>query len=864
MLKNNHGSAVRAARRAVSFWLALLFFPALLSAEPFLEFARAKSRESAEAVEPALAAFLNNPGPAALYNLRKAFRNNLAAACDAFYQAYPVRSARKHRHNLIEIDGRLGALRDLDVIAEQLAGPFEGISGAREYLMAAEEERKTLLAAFIREMPLVHSGKIRSAAEFLKSGPPPDGFYSNQGEFWEKPQLALERETPEVFREMADYLVRDIRRHGYSPESLEEFHLTRAKLRALLSLLDLSPQKNLASLAAACAVLKRITGTMGGAHDKLVLKAWLGGKLPEGGYPLAEAVDAELDRLNRLARGQAVLLDKSGLLEEFVARWPGLGEPFRSDASVLDALRRHADEIHGKAQDEGRALTEFSLENMPRGISLIEFVSAFRAWRPELESEGWVETKPGLVAVDHGRKSLFHADPRPVPAKITGKIEYLDEKGSGISTNPRLSINGVKYKQKNPDVVKILAFKAPNMDADILAAEIFRILGFFTPETFPAYIKDSGGEWRLVLLTRWLDDAYVGESWGPAMARHAQVNAQEYATMRVADVLIGNWDRHIGNWFVTQSGKVIPIDHDLAFVTPSLLTSPESDWYVNFTIGISTEPDFSPNIYLNAASPFGCPPKNGGIHRILRREKVPVLEAILEKDPEMLLRTAQKVVEKLSPAKLRKAVDDIPVVFSSPERRKELADILISRRNRLVDVCRAYLAEFRKSLAERAAFAATRKTPPENGASEQFEMEKKYWSCHGRTGNPVVDTYYRVEEGRSMRIRETREGNFLTVKGPPVMEGTVKKRREIEFPVDAVIKEAFREAGIGVVTRVVKTRAEEKRTGCKALFDRVENLGEFVEIEGLPSAIAAAEKELGLAPAAVEERSYQELMTDIK
>lgn len=47
-------------------------------------------------------------------------------------------------------------------------------------------------------------------------------------------------------------------------------------------------------------------------------------------------------------------------------------------------------------------------------------------------------------------------------------------------------------------------------------------------------------------------------------------NTAEYGRMELLDYLIGNSDRHLGNWMITQDGHIVGIDHGFAFGSPGL------------------------------------------------------------------------------------------------------------------------------------------------------------------------------------------------------------------------------------------------------------------------------------------------------
>ena len=108
-----------------------------------------------------------------------------------------------------------------------------------------------------------------------------------------------------------------------------------------------------------------------------------------------------------------------------------------------------------------------------------------------------------------------------------------------------------------------------------------------------------------------------------------------------------------------------------------------------------------------------------------------------------------------------------------------------------------------------------------------------------------VDTYYNHPErdfaktDEALRIRKEKGRNSLTYKGPKV-DDLSKTREEIQFSIEdpeaagkVLVKLGFSEAGV-----VKKHRRKFKLGNLKISLDRVEGLGEFVEIEALDTNIS--------------------------
>ena len=108
-----------------------------------------------------------------------------------------------------------------------------------------------------------------------------------------------------------------------------------------------------------------------------------------------------------------------------------------------------------------------------------------------------------------------------------------------------------------------------------------------------------------------------------------------------------------------------------------------------------------------------------------------------------------------------------------------------------------------------------------------------------------VDTYYNHPErdfaktDEALRIRKEKDRNSLTYKGPKV-DKLSKTREEIQFSMEdpeaagkVLVKLGFSEVGV-----VKKHRKKFKLGELKISLDRVEGLGDFVEVEALDTNIS--------------------------
>lgn len=147
-----------------------------------------------------------------------------------------------------------------------------------------------------------------------------------------------------------------------------------------------------------------------------------------------------------------------------------------------------------------------------------------------------------------------------------------------------------------------------------------------------------------------------------------------------------------------------------------------------------------------------------------------------------------------------------------------------------------------------------------------------------------ADRYFRhpardfAQTDEALRIRQVGEHNFVTYKGPKI-DAETKTRRELEFPLHdgdgaaEAMAELLVALGFSSAATVRKHRwiwhLAWQDAEVEIALDRVENVGEFAELE-LPATeetlAAAKTKLLSLAAelnlTAVERRSYLELLLE--
>jgi adenylate cyclase class 2 len=135
---------------------------------------------------------------------------------------------------------------------------------------------------------------------------------------------------------------------------------------------------------------------------------------------------------------------------------------------------------------------------------------------------------------------------------------------------------------------------------------------------------------------------------------------------------------------------------------------------------------------------------------------------------------------------------------------------------------------------------------------QQRQVDQHYDDAHRTMA--TTDQCLRL---RTQKVNDTTK-YIITYKGPKE-KSDVKKRQEIEVVVDDAVaaEKILSVLGYKPVLAIEKTRRLWKLDGCEVALDRLELLGDFVEIEGPSSEMIAAVKDkLGLSHLPHIRKSY--------
>jgi hypothetical protein len=137
-----------------------------------------------------------------------------------------------------------------------------------------------------------------------------------------------------------------------------------------------------------------------------------------------------------------------------------------------------------------------------------------------------------------------------------------------------------------------------NFEGEALACRILTRLGFPVPQSRLVTVEGEEGAW---FQTELVDSAFTGDvgiqSLYKSAGKESELDPREVRLLTLADIAMGNGDRHRNNMLLgTDRGgrlRVIPIDQNLAFSSPSITVSFFNTHFVPGFYGIE-EPEGHP------------------------------------------------------------------------------------------------------------------------------------------------------------------------------------------------------------------------------------------------------------------------------
>ena len=206
-----------------------------------------------------------------------------------------------------------------------------------------------------------------------------------------------------------------------------------------------------------------------------------------------------------------------------------------------------------------------------------------------------------------------------------------------------------------------------NLEAELLAAKVMNHCGVPCPRADYGWFKPEGGKTMRLLRVEFVNDAIsAADAWRNGLSI-GEIDVSLFQRMQVVDVLIGNADRHMGNFMFVAGGKVVPIDHNLAFGTDMVFKSPSVTWQKCFLDTLHGLASSQRTSWILRRNKYGW--------AILEVEGVDSYWPIIE-----------DIQRKLIDADIDRMVDELPDLLAEKERKEELRRILKWRRDHLKEL----------------------------------------------------------------------------------------------------------------------------------------------------------------------------------
>lgn len=310
-----------------------------------------------------------------------------------------------------------------------------------------------------------------------------------------------------------------------------------------------------------------------------------------------------------------------------------------------------------------------------------EFVERLERWSDDPESEPELEkwynkVYKGYSGIQLKRSGLAGLEqvkpPSQIPPSLPSpgsednpiKIDNFAHLGGGVSKTYTGEIAGTKYLFKSADSLSVMNMTRSNLEAELLAERILNHLGVPTPKTDFAWFDTGNGVVQLLRM-EFVQNAIEPSDFIMQYGMDA-VDRNLFKRMQVVDVLIGNGDRHIENFLFPddKSGRVIPIDHNLAFCTDRVFRVNEG-W---------------PKCFLGAGDKVLdlCQKPSGIIYRN------DIGAYIFSRDGnDSYLPIVKDMQRRLTDSDIERMVNDLTADLAEPDRKAEMIEILKYRRDHM-------------------------------------------------------------------------------------------------------------------------------------------------------------------------------------
>ncbi len=143
-----------------------------------------------------------------------------------------------------------------------------------------------------------------------------------------------------------------------------------------------------------------------------------------------------------------------------------------------------------------------------------------------------------------------------IPWKQTEAVTY--ETGEASFTKPRKMFNS---KGEPIAIFKPMSLQGGvDLDGEVAAYEFGKILGLDVPAVTRVKVRGPNGEEVEGIAIRYID----GDNFLKASEAEFLYAKREIAQDKAFSAFLGDHDRHMGNYYYTQDGRVLSIDHGMA------------------------------------------------------------------------------------------------------------------------------------------------------------------------------------------------------------------------------------------------------------------------------------------------------------
>ncbi len=315
--------------------------------------------------------------------------------------------------------------------------------------------------------------------------------------------------------------------------------------------------------------------------------------------------------------------------------------------------------------------------------------------------------------------------------------------------------------------------RSGNFEAEIVASQVMRSLGLAAPRC--RAVRIAGMEGVYLQFEHLQDVVPQGELRAAhelSNLEHRRIDRASMARLALADVVLGNGDRHMRNlWFrVPADGgpiQPIPIDHNLALATERVIPETHAQRHLVPTLeGLALDPSVTSDTEVHRASQAGRP------EPLLRQNDF--YDGLLERAAgdravaEEMVRAADEIRERLTDDLLRRIVERVPdeaiTGGDAAARRAEILELVKRRRDLLPAWMRSFVAEVlpHPPLAGRVRAEATARVAPRElpgGSGDPFGMGE---AEPGRTAREGGSAPGAGSEGPGSGPRVGEPGTILT------------------------------------------------------------------------------------------------------